>query len=188
MIATRNAWLAPDGKKVCEDQRTLRFDTDGDARWIDFDITLKATDGPVTFGDTKEGTFGVRVAQTHQRRCQAGREDRQQPGTGRRGRMGPARRLGRLPRPGRRPDRRHRHLQSPQQFSLSHLLAREDLRPVRRQSVRSARVHRRQAAGGGTTLSPGQTMTLRYRVLLHRGDEKEGKVAEAFSAYSKEAK
>jgi hypothetical protein len=27
-------------------------------------------------------------------------------------------------------------------------------------------------------------MTLRYRVFLHRGDEKEGKVAEAFAAYS----
>ena len=63
VVATRNAWLAADGRRVCEDQRTLRFDTDGDARWIDFDITLKATDGDVVFGDTKEGTFGVRVAQ-----------------------------------------------------------------------------------------------------------------------------
>ena len=64
VIATRNAWIAPDGERVCEDQRILRFDTDGDARWIDFDITLKATDGKLVFGDTKEGTFGVRMAQT----------------------------------------------------------------------------------------------------------------------------
>jgi hypothetical protein len=31
-------------------------------RWIDFTITIKATDADVTFGDTKEGTFAVRVA------------------------------------------------------------------------------------------------------------------------------
>ena len=31
-------------------------------RVIDFEITLKATHGPVTFGDTKEGMFGLRVA------------------------------------------------------------------------------------------------------------------------------
>jgi Methane oxygenase PmoA len=29
---------------------------------LDFDITIKATAGPVTFGDTKEGMFGLRVA------------------------------------------------------------------------------------------------------------------------------
>ncbi len=31
VIITQNVWLKPDGTKVCEDQRTLRFDTDGDA-------------------------------------------------------------------------------------------------------------------------------------------------------------
>ena len=38
------------------------FGGDGDARWIDFDIAIRATAGPVTFGDTKEGAFGLRVA------------------------------------------------------------------------------------------------------------------------------
>ena len=33
-------------------------------RWIDFTITIKATEGDVTFADTKEGTFAVRVADT----------------------------------------------------------------------------------------------------------------------------
>ena len=33
-------------------------------------------------------------------------------------------------------------------------------------------------------LAEGDTMTLRYRVLLHRGDEESGKVAEAFSTYA----
>ena len=61
-IMTENDWLGPAGKKVCEDQRRLVFGMRGDARWIDFDIMLRASQGPVTFGDAKEGAFGLRVA------------------------------------------------------------------------------------------------------------------------------
>ena len=64
VIVSRNDWLGPDGKKVCEDQRTLTFDARDNTRWIDFDLVVKATEGPVKFGDTKEGSFGVRVAET----------------------------------------------------------------------------------------------------------------------------
>ena len=64
VIVTRNDWLAPDGKRVCEDQRSFTFGTDGDARWIDFDITIRASDGPVRFGDTKEGSMAIRLAPT----------------------------------------------------------------------------------------------------------------------------
>jgi hypothetical protein len=61
-IVTRNNWM--DGKKkICEDERVVVFGTRPNKdRWIDVTITIKATDGDVTFGDTKEGTFGVRVA------------------------------------------------------------------------------------------------------------------------------
>jgi hypothetical protein len=38
---------------------------------------------------------------------------------------------------------------------------------------------------GSHTLKPGDTLTLRYRVLLHRGDEKEGQVAQEWERYSK---
>lgn len=64
VIETINDWLAPDGSKVCEDRRRLTFHGNGDCRLIDFDITITATEGPVTFGDTKEGCFGIRVAAT----------------------------------------------------------------------------------------------------------------------------
>jgi hypothetical protein len=64
IVAAQNDWLAPDGKKVLEDHRRLTFGVEGDARWIDFDITLAASEGPVKFGDTKEGMFAVRVAES----------------------------------------------------------------------------------------------------------------------------
>jgi len=59
-IVTRNDWMS-NGEKVCEDQRTLLFGADALGRWIDFDVEVIASEGPLTFGDTKEGSFGVRV-------------------------------------------------------------------------------------------------------------------------------
>ena len=63
-IATRNDWVAPDGKKILEDERRLSFSVAGESRVIDFAITLTASEEPVTFGDTKEGSFGLRIAES----------------------------------------------------------------------------------------------------------------------------
>jgi hypothetical protein len=41
---------------------------------------------------------------------------------------------------------------------------------------------------GSATLEPGESLTLRYRVYLHHGDEEEGEVARAYAAYAKEEK
>ncbi len=55
-------WVSPDGQVVCTDERVVTFYRITSPRIIDFEITLKASAGPVTFGDTKEGMFGLRVA------------------------------------------------------------------------------------------------------------------------------
>jgi hypothetical protein len=44
-----------------------------------------------------------------------------------------------------------------------------------------------KATEGAYTIRPGKSITLRYRVFLHRGDQEEGKVAEAFDEYAKKA-
>lgn len=59
-IVTANDWLS-DGKKLCEDERTIRFGADKTGRWIDFTSVITATEGELVFGDTKEGSFGIRV-------------------------------------------------------------------------------------------------------------------------------
>ena len=61
-LRARNDWVSAEGKKICEDVRELRVYDIPEVRLFDYTITVKATDGPVEFGDTKEGTFGVRVA------------------------------------------------------------------------------------------------------------------------------
>ena len=60
-IVTENDWTAPDGKVVCSDLRTVRFGAVPVGRFIDFAITLKASAGDVVFGDTKEGSMGIRT-------------------------------------------------------------------------------------------------------------------------------
>ena len=61
-VVTHNQWLAGKDNVVCEDERTLIFGADAESRWIDFTIKITATNGPVTIGDIKDGTFSVRVA------------------------------------------------------------------------------------------------------------------------------
>jgi len=58
-----NLWQNAEGKTICQDQRTLSFHAPNDRdRAIDISVTLKATVGDVTFGDTKEGSMGIRMA------------------------------------------------------------------------------------------------------------------------------
>ena len=65
IIRSRNKWIAPDGKVVCTDERSMTFYNAGvNARLLDFEITIRADHGEVVFGDTKEGTMGVRVAES----------------------------------------------------------------------------------------------------------------------------
>ena len=61
-IRTTDDWVAPDGQAVCSDERVVTFLDTKQGRVLDFEITIKANHGPVTFGDTKEGMFGLRVA------------------------------------------------------------------------------------------------------------------------------
>jgi hypothetical protein len=56
-------WVAPNGKVQLTDSRKITVTAlpEGE-KYIDFDITLKATEGEVIFGDTKEGTMAIRLS------------------------------------------------------------------------------------------------------------------------------
>ncbi len=61
-VDTRNKWLTADDKTVLTDERSVTFMSLGnDESAIDFQITLIASHGDVKFGDTKEGTMGIRT-------------------------------------------------------------------------------------------------------------------------------
>lgn len=64
VIVTENDWVTKADEKVLSDTRRWAF-FEQDGRYvIDCDFLLKATAGDVNFGDTKEGSFGMRVAGT----------------------------------------------------------------------------------------------------------------------------
>lgn len=60
-VETHNEWFTPDGVKIMDEVRTIHFIEGKEGRTFAFDIVLKATVCPITFGDTKEGSFGIRV-------------------------------------------------------------------------------------------------------------------------------
>jgi hypothetical protein len=49
---------------TCTDQRTLTFRKGTDGPMIDYDITIKAPDKEVVFGDDKDGTMSIRVPES----------------------------------------------------------------------------------------------------------------------------
>lgn len=183
-IVTENDWLSPAGKKVCEDRRRLTFGTWGDARWIDFDLTLKASAGPLTFGDTKEGSFGLRVAESLRVDSKQGGQIVNSLGQKNATAWGkPADWVdyhGPLggetvgiaifdhPSSFRHPT--GWHVRTYGLFAAN---------PFAQQSFAG-----KAASAVSFTLPEGKKIELRYRVLLHPGDEKQGKVAEAYADYA----
>lgn len=62
VIVTENDWMNRDGEKILSDTRRLAIREHQGRYFIDCDFLLKATAGDVNFGDTKEGSFAIRVA------------------------------------------------------------------------------------------------------------------------------
>lgn len=61
-LKTKSKWLSLQGdKEICQDERSFAFGVYEGNRYLDFQITIKATNGDVVFGDTKEGTMAIRT-------------------------------------------------------------------------------------------------------------------------------
>ena len=65
VLTTEARWVAPDGSEPVRSIQTLRVHDTGSAeRVCDFEVTLVAGEKDVKFGDTKEGTAGLRIAES----------------------------------------------------------------------------------------------------------------------------
>jgi hypothetical protein len=185
VIQSQNNWVAADGKVICTDTRTHKFYNHPDGRMIDFDITIHASNGDVTFGDTKEGSMAIRLAPTMQVEGKVahghivnseGRQDKEswgkratwcdcyEPVNGQI--VGVA---------------IFDHPQNPKHPTWWH---------VRTYGLFAANpfgIHdfESKPKGTGNIMIPaGQSITFKYRFYFHKGDEKQGRVAEHYREYA----
>ena len=188
VIETKNDWISPKGKKVLEDTRTLHFGGDKDARWIDFDITLSATEGPVTFGDTKEGTMGIRVAAPLKPKAKLG------------GRL--VNEHGQVNSKAWGKRAAWVDYSGPIDGEMVGVCVMNHPSSFRYPTYWHARTYglcganpfgksdfeKDKNADGSYTIPKGKSITLRYRFLFHKGDAKTAELADAFKKYAKEPK
>ena len=188
VIVTRNDWIDRADKKHVEDLRRLVFSTDGDSRIIDFDITFTASYGPVTFGDTKEGSMGVRVPTVMD-------VDRKQGGEivnseGIKDKDAWAKRAKWVDYHGP---------VSGQVVGIAMLNHPSSFRYPTWWHVRTYGLFAANPFGlksfepdkgvsGAHKLEEGETMSLRYRLIFHKGDEKQADIEGAFQKYAAEKK
>lgn len=184
-IVTRNQWQDAQGKAICADERTFVFGADDSARWIDAVLVVKATAGDVTFGDTKEGAFGVRVAGTMDVTAKKGGQIVNSDGLVDEAAWG---------KPAKWVD--YHGPVGGETLGIAIMNHPSSFRFPTHWHVRTYGLFTANPFGlhdfpggqnlnGSHTIKAGETMTLKYRVLLHAGDEKQGKVAERFADYSK---
>ncbi|MEZ6109934.1 MAG: PmoA family protein [Pirellulaceae bacterium] len=185
-IVTKNDWIDREGKKHCEDERTFVFHSDGKRWWVDCDITVFAPkDRECVFGDTKEGSFGVRVAGSMKVTADKGGEivnsngeknaeawgkpaawvDYHGPVNGKT--VGVA--ILNHPSSFRHPT--HWHVRTYGLFTAN---------PFGLHDFPGGK-----EKNGSHTLQPGESFTLRHRVLFHDGDEKQANIAAAYAEYAK---
>lgn len=179
-IVTRNDWVAG-GKQVCGDQRTIAFSApESGLRVIDFTIDLRATGGAVTLGDTKEGAFSVRVAGTMKIDAKQGGHAVNNHGQRDKAAWGQAAAWVNYTGPaGGKP------------AGIAILSAPSNFRPECRWHVRSYGLFAANPFGakeflpgepkqGPVTIEAGETLTLRYVVLLHDGKLTEERIEELY--------
>ena len=185
LLETRNDWNGPDGKTVCSDVRTLRFGGDANTRWVDFDVTVTAVADEVKFGDTKEGSFGLRIAESMRvdRKLggkivtSEGLEDDKAWGQPAKwvDYYGPVQGetlgIAILNHPSSFRYPTHWHVRTYGLFAAN---------PWGLGDFTKGKEH------SDYTMKKGDSFTLRYRVIFHKGNEKDGKIAEAFAEYAKQ--
>jgi hypothetical protein len=176
-------WHGPDGKTILTEQRRMVF-RGGANRVIDFDLQLKAVE-KAKFGDTKEGTFAIRLASALE---EPGRKSLPEP-----------RRTGQMVTPdGRKGEKEvwgkrapwvdyageiegekigvaiFDHSSNPRHPAYWHA------RGYGLFAVNIFGLHdfeNDKTKDGSMTLEPGQKLRLRYRVVIHPGDEKTAGIA-----------
>ena len=185
VIETANDWKSSDGEKVLSDRRRITFGGDADMRWIDFDITLIASAGDVQFGDTKEGSFGIRIPGTMKVDAKKGGRIVNSEGDSDKGAWGKPAKWVDYTGPVGSETVGIAILYHPSSF---HFPCRWHVRTYGLFAANPFGHHHfvgEKKKTDGVRLAEGETLKLRYRVLFHKGTTDEAEIGEQFLAYEK---
>ncbi len=185
-------WRGPGGDLLVMEDRTMAFRSAGDQRSIDFDLKLTAGPKVVNFGDTKEGTFAIRLAtpleEPHERAEGIARTGRITATDGRTGEPevwgtrspwvdysgridGKAVGVAIFDHPSNPKHPTYWHVRSYGLFAANvfgeHHFYADDSRD------------------GSITLQPGESLRFRYRVVIHAGDMKQAGVRALYKQWVK---
>jgi hypothetical protein len=184
VIKSTDQWVAPDGKIVCTDERTLRVYSPPTGRLFDFEVTIQASNGDLTFGDTKEGTMAIRLAETMRLKGNVGHGHivnsegvRDGETWGRHAAWvdyhGPVQGqtvgVAIFDHPGNPRHPTTWHVRDYGLFAANPFGLHD--------------FENKAPSTGNLKVPAGESVTFRYRFYMHAGDEKEGKVAENYKEY-----
>ncbi|HUZ46486.1 MAG TPA: PmoA family protein [Terriglobia bacterium] len=176
--------ISPNKRLIASETQTFVFQGDGQTRTMDCEFVIHASHGPVVMGDTKEGTFGIRVAP--ELNSPPGHMIDSNGAMGEKGIWGTranwvdyygtvkGEEVGIAvfdsPRSFRHPT--YWHARAYGLFAANPFGIREFTRdPLQ---------------DGSWTIPPGKSLLFRYRVLIHHGDDQQAHVAEAYRRYAEQ--
>ncbi len=187
VIAAENNWVAPDGKIVCTDTRTHRFHRGPDGRMMDLEVTIHASHGQVTLGDTKEGSMAIRLTPTMRLKGEVGQghivnSEGQRDGAtwGKRAAWcdyyGPAGDDGEIVGVAI-----FDHPDNPRHPTWWHV---RDYGLFAANPFGQHDFERKPAGVGNMVIPAGESVTFKWRFYFHKGTEADGKVAEHYARYA----
>ncbi|MBM3861755.1 MAG: hypothetical protein FJ395_19190 [Verrucomicrobia bacterium] len=196
VISSRNNWVTQDGKVMCSDERTIRFYAPSDVKMLDYEITLIASQGDVTFGDTKEGTMAIRLAETMNvtKTETDGKKKKKVPGDGHIVNSDGVRDVDAWGKRAKWVDYYgpvggktvgvaiFDHPKNPRHPTWWHV------RDYGLFAVNPFGIHdfeKKPAGAGDLKIESGKSVTFRYRFVFHEGDEKQGRIAERYNEFAK---
>ena len=185
VITSKNKWVAKSGEVVCTDTRTHRFYSRDDGQAMDLEITIHASEGKVVLGDTKEGSMAIRLAPTMRLKGKVGKGhivnsegDTDGSTWGKRAKWcdyyGPVEGetvgVAIFDHPGNPKHPTWWHVRDYGLFAAN---------PFGQHDF-----EKKPAGVGDITIPAGESLTFKYRFYFHKGDDKQGKVAEQYREYA----
>ncbi len=189
VLTTAQNWVAPDGSIPLTSVQTLRvYDPGPNERLFDFDVTLTAGAADVVLGDTKEGTAGLRIAESMRLNQPKGKVGQGHilDSEGRKDSAVWGKRAKWVAMYGPINDKTYdiafmEHSSNPRAPTRWHA---RDYGLFSANPFCEHEMDNNLPAGSGDfTLKSGQSVTLKYRIWIHEGPADQAKIEKAYSTY-----